>query len=911
MMAANISRVGHTMAKFLFNLGAFSARRAWLVLATWALILASSVALAGISGGSFTSTMSVPGTPAQKTIDQLIASFPAASRGSGQVVLATHSGAAFNAVEKAAIKKVLDDLETLARVDEVLNPFATQVSLEEARADIADAQSKLDEAPAELAKQQKKITDGMAALDAAQVELDAGLVDAAKGQKELDSQTKKLNDGLAQIAGGIAQATAAGAPQAQIDALKAQQAQLLAAKPQLVAGQKKLDEGLAQAKAGQIEIDANRAKLAEGQIKLDEATADLPANAEKLADGQKLLAASANFRTVSADGATAVATVFFDAPLSQITAEQKTGLVEAITEANIAGVDIEVSQDLSQTAPSIFGVGELIGVLIAAVVLFLMLGTLVGAGLPLIAAIIGVGIAATATTAIASLVEMTSTTLSLAGMLGLAVGIDYALFIINRHRRQLKAGMQVRDSIALANGTSGSAVLFAGLTVVIALAALNLTGIGFLGLMGTVGAAAIALSVIVAVTFTPAILSLLGMKILSKRERKTLTLFDDAHPNGPERVSVRPVFANKHPWITVMATALILAVMAIPLSSMRLGLPDGASENTHSTQYKAYKAIAEGFGVGMNGPLAAVVTVKDVSQATELTESEKVTLEADIATRLMVLDNVDAVIFAGESADESTLLFQVLPTTGPTSLETENLVQAIRAQDAIFEAELDADIQVTGLAAANIDVSKRLADSLPLYLGTVLILSLLLLMVVFRSIAVPLVASVGFLLSVFAALGAVTAVFQWGWLGAIFDVHDPGPILAFLPTLVIGILFGLAMDYQLFLVSGMREAYVHGKSAKDSVNYGIHLSRQVVVAAAIIMISVFGSFAFSEQVLLRAVGFGLGIGVLLDAFLVRLLFVPAVMSLLGDRAWWLPRWLDRVMPNVDVEGEKLERTVAH
>jgi len=899
------------MAKFLFNLGAFSARRAWLVLSAWLIILATSVALAGISGGSFTTTMSVPGTPAQKTIDQLKANFSDASRGSGQVVLATHDGKEFTVSEKAAINKVLTELESLPRVDDVLNPFKTQKQLDDARAELADGQTKLDDAPAEFAKQQKKIDDGIAALDAAQAKLDAGLIDAAKGQKELDAQTKKLNDGLKQIAGGIAQATAAGAPQAQIEALKSQQAQLLAAKPQLAAGQKKIDEGLSQAKAGQIEIDANRKKLADGQVKLDEAKADLPANAAKLANGQKLLAASANFRTISADGATAVATVFFDAPLNQITAEQKHALVDALTNADIKGVDIEVSQDLSQTAPSIFGIGELIGVLIAAVVLFLMLGTLVGAGLPLIAAIIGVGIAATATTAIASLVEMTSTTLSLAGMLGLAVGIDYALFIINRHRRQLKAGMQVRESIALANGTSGSAVLFAGLTVVIALAALNLTGIGFLGLMGTVGAAAIALAVIVAVTFTPAFLSLLGMKILSKRERKALALFDDEHPNSPERISVAPVFANKHPWITVLATTVVLAVMAIPFSSMRLGLPDGASENTHSTQYKAYKAIAEGFGVGMNGPLAAVVTLNDAELGAKSSEAEKVEFQADVATRLMALDNVDAVIFGGESADERTLLFQVLPTTGPTSVETENLVQAIRAQDAVFESELDADLQVTGLSAANIDISQRLADSLPLYLSTVLILSLLLLMVVFRSIAVPLVASVGFLLSVFAALGSVTAVFQWGWLGAVFDVHDPGPILAFLPTLVIGILFGLAMDYQLFLVSGMREAYVHGKNAKDSVNYGIHLSRQVVVAAAIIMISVFGSFAFSEQVMLRAVGFGLAIGVLLDAFLVRLLFVPAIMSLLGDRAWWLPRWLDRIMPNVDVEGEKLERTVAH
>jgi RND superfamily putative drug exporter len=680
--------------------------------------------------------------------------------------------------------------------------------------------------------------------------------------------------------------------------------------PQLAAGQKKIDAGLAEAKAGQVQIDANRVKLADGQAKLDKAKAELPTNATKLADGQKLLAAAANFRTVSKDGSTAVATVFFDKPMNEITAAQKLNVVKALTDAKIVGVNVEVSQDLTRNAPSIFGLGEMIGVLIAAVVLFLMLGTLVGAGLPLIAAIVGVGIAATATTAIASLVEMTSTTLSLAGMLGLAVGIDYALFIINRHRRQLKAGMQVRESIALANGTSGSAVLFAGLTVVIALAALNLTGIGFLGMMGTVGAAAIALSVIVAVTFTPAFLSLLGMKILSKRERKTLELFDDAHPNGPERVSIKPVFANKHPWITVLAASVVLAIMAIPFASMRLGLPDGASENTTSTQYKAYKTIADGFGVGMNGPLAAVVTLNDPADA-QKSADEKTAFEAEVATRLMALKNADAVVFAGESADKTTLLFQVLPKTGPTSVETENLVQAIRAQDAKFQSELNAGIQVTGLAAANIDISQRLADSLPLYLGTVLALSLLLLMLVFRSIAVPLVASAGFLLSVFAALGSVTAVFQWGWLGPVFDVHDPGPILAFLPTLVIGILFGLAMDYQLFLVSGMREAYVHGKKAKDSVNYGIHLSRQVVVAAAIIMISVFGSFAFSEQVMLRAVGFGLGIGVLLDAFLVRLLFVPAVMSLLGDRAWWLPRWLDRALPNVDVEGEQLERTIAH
>ncbi|MFM5904920.1 MAG: MMPL family transporter, partial [Micrococcales bacterium] len=221
--------------------------------------------------------------------------------------------------------------------------------------------------------------------------------------------------------------------------------------------------------------------------------------------------------------------------------------------------------------------------------------------------------------------------------------------------------------------------------------------------------------------------------------------------------------------------------------------------------------------------------------------------------------------------------------------------------------DLGVELGVTGLAASNIDVSQKLSDALPLYLGTVLLLSLLLLILVFRSIAVPVIASVGFLLTVFATLGAVTAVFQWGWLGFIFDIHDPAPVLNFLPTMVIGILFGLAMDYQLFLASGMREAYVHGASAKRAVDLGIFGSRSVVIAAAVIMISVFGGFAFSHITMIRPIGLGLGVGVLVDAFLVRLVLVPAMLSLLGDKAWWLPKWLDRILPDVDVEGAKLER----
>lgn len=927
------------MAKFLFNLGSFAARRAWLVLITWIVILVGVATVALTAGGTFTTTMSIPGTPAQKTIDELQATFSDASRGSGQVVFTTSDGAKFSTSQKAAIDDVLASIELQAPVDDTMNPFTTQqelidrnqeildgkIKLADAPAEIKDAQAKITQGRKDLKAAQKKITDGQKALDAGQVKLDAGLKKLKKSQAELDANRKTVNAnlvqvraGMAQVAGAIAQLTANNAPAEMVEpytqqyqGLQANEAQLLAAIVKLDAGQTKLDAGLAKLTKGQADIDANQIKLDKGQVKidsgyekladaqkkLDQAIADLPINSAKLAAGETLMKAAAGFRTVSKDGSTAIANVFFKKSADQLSTEDKMNVVNALTDAKIAGVQIEVSQSLTRTTPSVLGPGEIVGLAIAALVLFLMLGTFIGAGLPLISAIVGVGIAGAATLAFASVVEMGSTTPTLGVMLGLAVGIDYTLFILNRHRRQLKMGMDLRESIALANGTSGSAVLFAGLTVIIALAALNLTGIEFLGQMGTVGAAAIALSVVVAVTLTPALLSLLKMSVLNKREKAGIIATGEA-----ERISVKPVLATKHPWLTLIGTTLLLAVIALPVTQMRLGLPDGSSEATDSTQYRAFSIITDKFGVGANGPLATVVTLKEKS-VDEVAELE---FQADVATRLMTLDNVDAVLPAGVSDDGLTMLFQVIPSGGPTSVETEQLVGDIRGLHTEFASSLQSDIAVTGLSAVNIDISEKLAAALPLYLTTVMLLSLLLLMLVFRSIAVPLIATVGFLLSVFAALGAVTAVFQWGWLGSVFDIHDPGPILCFLPTIVIGVLFGLAMDYQLFLVSGMREAFVHGRSAKDSVNYGIHLSRQVVVAAALIMVSVFGSFAFSHQSMIRPVGFGLAVGVLFDAFVIRLLFVPALMTILGKAAWWLPKWIDRVLPDVDVEGAKLE-----
>jgi RND superfamily putative drug exporter len=396
-------------------------------------------------------------------------------------------------------------------------------------------------------------------------------------------------------------------------------------------------------------------------------------------------------------------------------------------------------------------------------------------------------------------------------------------------------------------------------------------------------------------------MSLVGMKALNKKERAALLSEEARHEAEQPKNALKPVFATKHPWVAALGVGLILGIAAIPAGQMRLGLPDGSSEPFDSTTYKAFTLISENFGSGANGTITTVVTMPEA-----IPEDAQTELQADISERFFALDNVLAVLPAAVSDDNKTLLFQVIPKLGPATVETEELVFDLRGLESTIASDFGGDLGVTGMTATNIDISDRLAGALPLYLGTVLILSLFLLILVFRSILVPLLATAGFLLTVFATFGAVVAVYQWGWLGFLFGVHDPGPILNFLPTILIGILFGLAMDYQLFLASGIREAYVHGKSPKDAINHGIHLSRAVVVAAALIMVTVFGGFAFNHLTLVRPIGFGLAIGVLIDAFLVRLILVPAIMTILGKSAWWLPKWLDRILPNVDVEGSSLE-----
>ena len=895
------------MAKLLQRLGLFSAKRAWLVIISWFLILVSAGSWAVLGMGKLSTSISIDGVPAQTVIDQLQKSFPEAARGSGSVVFHKTDGTPFTYDEKTAIAKILDHVKTMEAVADTIDPFKLAVTKSEAEAKIADGKVKIAEAKATIAANEQKIIDGKAKLVSAKSQLDsaANQLKSAKAQLaagKADYENAKANLSTLQSAVQLAEQYF-GTSSAQYQTASGYLAAATAGIAQYEAGLTQYNTGKSQYEAGLAKYYAGVAALADGQKKLDEGKKTLADKEQELLIGDRLFQVSKGFGLLSEDETTAMAQIQFTKPGIELETYQKTDVVDYIQSKPIAGVQVEYTKELTQSLGGLLGIGEIMGLVIAALVLFLMLGTLIGAGLPLISAIIGVGISAAITLGLSGVIEMSSTTPVLGVMLGLAVGIDYALFLFNRHRKQLKNGMELKASIALSNGTSGNAVVFAGLTVIIALLALNITGVGFLGLMGTMASVAIAISILLAITLTPALMSLIGMKALSKKERAHIGKETKKEAKLREQGLAKPALVVRHPWLTMVSGIIALSIVAIPFFSMRLGLPDGSAEPVSSTQYKSFQLISKAFGPGANGQVLTIVTVPN-----KLADDNAVnTFKSEVAERLDTLKNVDVALPGSVSDDGTKYLFVLVPKTGPSEIETTQLVYDVRGLASEIKSKYNAEIGVTGLAAMNIDISQRMSSVLPLYLTVVILLSILLMILVFRSIAVPIVASAGFLLSISAALGLVVAVFQWGWLGFLTDVHDPGPIMNFLPSISIGILFGLAMDYQLFLATGMREAFVHGLSPKDSVNHGLKLSRSVVLAAASIMVSVFGSFMFSESTMIRPIGFALGAGVLFDAFIVRLLIMPAALTVLGKAAWWIPKWLDRILPDVDVEGAQLER----
>ncbi|MEE1766306.1 MULTISPECIES: MMPL family transporter [unclassified Streptomyces] len=630
---------------------------------------------------------------------------------------------------------------------------------------------------------------------------------------------------------------------------------------------------------------------AENKKAVEETVADL-------ADGSQVASAVDPFQAgaVSKDGTTAYATVTYKVTANDLTDASKTHLEDTLHAAQDSGLTVEAGGTAMAEQGGAGGMAEVIGVAIASVVLLITFGSLAAAGLPLLTALVGVGLSMATILALSDALGLSTTTGTLAMMLGLAVGIDYALFVVSRYREERANGRTPEEATALATGTAGSAVVFAGLTVVIALAGLSVVGIPMLTKMGLAAAGAVVVAVLIALTLVPAVLGCWPNAVLSRKARRSGRIAESVKDNGGTRWSR---FVLRRPLPVLILGVVGLGALAIPMTDLQLGMPGDEAKSTSTTERRAYDALAEGFGPGFNGPLTIVVDAKGVDDAKGAADT--------IAKEIGATEGVVSVSPARFNEAGDTAVFSAVPTTAPTDEKTKDLVTVIRDERPGLESETGATFEVTGTTALNIDISDKVQSALVPYLLVVVGLAVILLLVVFRSLLVPLKAALGFLLSVLASLGVVVLVFQQGHGAELLGVEQTGPIMSLMPIFLVGIVFGLAMDYEVFLVSRMREAYVHGDPAHEAITSGFRHSARVVVAAALIMIAVFAGFIGESDSMIKMIGFGLASAVLFDAFVVRMAIVPAVLALLGDKAWWLPKWLDRMLPHVDVEGEALTR----
>ncbi|MFR9749670.1 MMPL family transporter [Nocardia sp. 004] len=601
--------------------------------------------------------------------------------------------------------------------------------------------------------------------------------------------------------------------------------------------------------------------------------------------------------TISADKRTAVGVVNFPGSQSEVKQAARDAIDAAAQSAQESGLQVAVGgtvYNVSQLEPSIM---ELIGLGVAVLVLIITFGSLLAAGMPLLSALFGVAVALAGLLTATSVVTVSSTAMTLALMLGLAVGIDYSLFILSRHRAQLAKGMAPHESAVAANVTAGGAVVFAGMTVIIALAAMSVIGIPYLTVMGLAAAMSVFVAVAVAVTFLPALAGFAGARLTPRpgsrsHQRATGDAVESTTMGGrwARMVTARPL-------VTTLVVVGAMAVLAVPAASLRMALPDNGSAAADSGKRQAYDTISEKFGPGFNGPLVLLV---DGPAGTGTSAA------GSVATTVRDLPNVAFVAPPQATGTPDQSVVMIVPSTGPQDEQTADLVNTIRDTVRDYPARNGTTVTVTGNTAVNIDVSERLADSLLPFLMIVVGLSLLLLIVVFRSIAVPVKATVSFLLSIAASLGMTVAVFQWGWGADLFGVSRVGPVVSFLPIILVGVLFGLAMDYEVFLVSGIKEEWNRTHKSSAAIIDGTRHNARVVTAAATIMVVVFASFIPTDDAMIKPMAFALATGVLVDAFVIRLTLVPAILELLGRHAWWLPRPLDRILPTVDLEGHRNE-----
>lgn len=716
-----------------------------------------------------------------------------------------------------------------------------------------------------------------------------------------------------------------------------------------------------------------------------------------------------NLRMYSADGRYGTMTFSYDVPLpADVTDEDRQAVYDAIQISRDAGMDVEVGGPGFGDPIAVEPISEIAGVVVALIILLFTFGSLLAAGLPLVTAIVGVGIGALVTVGATAVLPLNSITPTLGLMIGLAVGIDYALFIMSRYRDELRQGRSRPDAIGLAAGTAGSAVIFAGLTVTIALVGLRLANIPFLSYMGYFAAISVMVAVAVALTFLPALLGACGSRVFRKdatfgaQYASALVGEDSAHgyftggPAGRGRAvrvgrddvaggagaevgdgadvagrddvagaeageeagvgasAARAVARGEHeragdgqhkqglagrwirlvysfPGISIAVVMLVLAALTLPALNLQLSLPNDKTSNVDSTQRKSAEMLEEGFGPGRNAPFLVVVNGENANpdspalatyiqgQADAQGAGDK-TKAAAQASFIYAMENLGSNIHVkhaqliGQSEDGLAAQLLITPVGGPTEESTATLIHALRGQQNVIEKETGVDMGITGLIPIQQDVTDQLSDAMPVYLLLVVGLALVLLLMIFRSITVPIMAALGFLLSVGGAFGLTVLVWQEGWAGL---WSSPGPLISFMPIFLIGVTFGLAMDYQMFIVSRMRERFKHesfeaAKTSKytpveDSVIFGFGMGAKVVTVAALIMIGVFASFVFQPLPFVQIFGFALGAAVLFDAFLVRMTFIPAMMVLLGKATWYMPKWLDRILPTFDVEGSQLER----
>jgi RND superfamily putative drug exporter len=621
-----------------------------------------------------------------------------------------------------------------------------------------------------------------------------------------------------------------------------------------------------------------------------------------LAGGTQVARASDPFRskTLSKDGRTAYATVTYKVGPKELTDADKSRLEEAVHRAQDAGLTVEVGGNALDAGGGPGGAAELIGVAVAAVVLLVTFGSLAAAGLPLLTALVGVGVSMAGILALAHALDLSTTTSILAMMLGLAVGIDYALFVVSRYREEHAKGRTPQEATGLAVGTAGSAVVFAGLTVIIALAGLSVIGIPMLTKMGLAAAGAVTVAVLIALTLVPALLGFWPNAVLPRQARKNARIEERSTRDNWGTRWAR--FVLRRPLPVLLLGVAGLGALALPAMDLRLGNPGDEAKPTSTTERRAYDALAEAFGPGFNGPLTIVVDARGATGAKGAVES--------VAQRIGGTEGVVSVSSARFNKAGDTAVFSAVPSTAPTDEKTRNLVTSIRNDRPAIESRTGVTFAVTGATAVDIDIAEKVQSALVPYLIVVVGLAVILLLLVFRSLLVPLKAALGYLLSVLASLGVVVLVFQQGHGAGLLGAEHTGPIMSLMPIFLVGIVFGLAMDYEVFLVSRMREAYVHGESPHQAVTSGFRHSARVVVAAALIMIAVFAGFISESDSMIKMIGFGLASAILFDAFVVRMAIVPAVLALLGHQAWWLPGWLDRLLPRVDVEGEALDQRPA-